>query len=52
MCLRDYAENAQISLRGCHYENAFSNILKILQPKGKLSDKNSDNFHISAQNID
>ena len=36
-----------------HYENAYSNILKILQPKkGKFSDKNSDNFHISAQHID
>ena len=39
----------QITLR----KHAFSNILKILQPKrGKFSDKNSDIFHISAQNID
>ena len=30
-----------------------SNILKILQPKkGKFSDKNSDIFHISSQNMD
>ena len=35
-------------------KHAYSNILKILQPKkkGKSSDKNSDNFHISSQNID
>ena len=34
-------------------KHAYSNILKILQPKkGKFSDKNSDIFHISAQNID
>ena len=33
-------------------KHAYSNILKILQPKrGKFSDKNSDIFHISAQNI-
>ena len=30
----------------------YSNILKILPPKWKFSDKNSDIFHISAQNID
>ena len=37
-----------------HYENMPIQIaLKILQPnKGKFSDKNSDIFHISAQNID
>ena len=34
-------------------KHAYSNILKILQPKkGKFSDKNSDIFHISAQNKD
>ena len=34
-------------------KNAYSNILKILPPKTKKSsDKNSDIFHISAQNID
>ena len=34
-------------------KHAYSNILKILQTKkGKFSDKNSDNFQISAQNID
>ena len=34
-------------------KHAYSNISKILQPKrGKFSDKNSDIFHISAQNID
>ena len=33
--------------------HTYSNILKILQPKkGKFSDKNSDIFHIPAQNID
>ena len=34
-------------------KHAYSNILKILQlKKKKKSDKNSDIFHISAQNID
>ena len=34
-------------------KHAYSNIWKILQPKkGNFSDKNSDIFHISAQNID
>ena len=34
-------------------KEAYSNILKILPPKNrKFSDKNSDIFHISAQNID
>ena len=34
-------------------KHAYSNILKILPPKNrKFSDKNSDIFHISAQNID
>ena len=34
-------------------KHAYSNNFKILQPKtGKFSDKNSDNFHIFAQNID
>ena len=34
-------------------KHAFSNILKILQPKKeKLQIKKSDIFHISAQNID
>ena len=34
-------------------KQAYSNILKILPPKTrKFSDKNSDIFHISAQNID
>ena len=33
-------------------KNAYSNILKISLPKTKFSDKNSDIFHISAQNID
>ena len=34
-------------------KHAYSNILKILPPKKwKFSDKNSDIFHISAQNID
>ena len=32
-------------------KHAYSNILKILQPKTNLI-KNSDIFHISAQNID
>ena len=40
---------ARASLR----KHAYSNILKILPPKKwKFSDKNSDIFHISAQNID
>ena len=35
------------------WKHAYSNILKILPPKKwKFSDKNSDVFHISAQNID
>ena len=34
-------------------KHAYSNILKISPPKNwKFSDKNSDIFHISAQNID
>ena len=34
-------------------KQAYSNILKISQPKNEtFSDKNSDIFHISAQNID
>ena len=34
-------------------KHAYSNILKILQPKkGKFQIKDSDIFHISAQNID
>ena len=34
-------------------KHAYSNILKSLPPKNwKFSDKNSDIFHISAQNID
>ena len=34
-------------------KNAYSNIMRILQPKkGTFSDKISDIFHISAQNID
>ena len=34
-------------------KHAYSNILKILQPKkGNISDKNTDIFHISSQNID
>ena len=34
-------------------KHAYSNIRKILPPKKwKFSDKNSDIFHISAQNID
>ena len=34
-------------------KHAYSNILKILQPKTEtIQIKNSDSFHISAQNID
>ena len=33
-------------------KHAYSNTLKIAPPKTKFSDKNSDTFHISAQNID
>ena len=34
-------------------KHAYSNIVKILPPKNeKVSDKNTDIFHISAQNID
>ena len=43
------AENQRKALR----KQAYSNILKILQPKNEtISDKNSDKFPISAQNID
>ena len=38
-----------ISLRK---QNAYSNILNIFPPKTGFSDKNSDIFHTSAQNID
>ena len=34
------------------WKQAYSNILKSLPLKWKCSDKNSDTFHISAQNID
>ena len=41
--------NGYTSLR----KHTYSNELKILQPKkGKFSNKNSDIFHIPAQNID
>ena len=33
-------------------KHAYSNILKILPPKQNFQIKNSDIFHISAQNID
>ena len=33
-------------------KHAYLNILKISPPKTKFLDKNSDIFHISAQNID
>ena len=34
-------------------KHTYSNILNILPPKKwKFSDKNSDSFHVSAQNID
>ena len=47
MCFRFLSSNP--SLR----KHAYSNILKILPPKNeKNSDKNSDIFHISVQNID
>ena len=46
--LKDFINN-KISLR----KHAYSNILKIVQPKtGKFPDKTYDIFHISAQNID
>ena len=38
--------------RFIHYENKYSNILKLLQPKNeKFQIKNSDSFRISAQSI-
>ena len=41
--------HVHVSLR----KHAYSNILKILQPKkGKNSEKKSHIFHVSAQNID
>ena len=44
-----FSRGSQKSLR----KHAYSNILKILQLKrGKFTDKNSDIFHIPAQNID
>ena len=33
-------------------KHAYSNVLKISPPKAESSDKNSDIFHIFAQNID
>ena len=46
-------QNAPIRVILSFRKHAYSNILKILQPKkGKFSDKNSDILHISAQNID
>ena len=48
--LRDCGVYRVFSLR----KHAYSNMLKILPPKNekKISNKNSDIFHISAQNID
>ena len=41
------------SARLIHYENAYSNMFTMSPPKNsRFSDKNSDIFHISAQNID
>ena len=34
------------------WKHAYTNTLKISPQKTKLSDKNSDIFHISSQNID
>ena len=48
-CTREITFGTSCSLR----KHAYSNILKLLPPKNeKKSDKNSDIFHISAQNID
>ena len=45
-------ENVPSVLRSSLRKHAYSNILKILTNKtGKFSEKNSDIFHISAQNI-
>ena len=33
-------------------KHAYSNILEVTPPKTEFSDKNSELFHISAQNID
>ena len=47
--IRQLGANITKSLR----KQAYSNILKILPPKTEnFQVKNSDNFHISAQNID
>ena len=43
-----YLELHVCSLR----KHAYSNTLNILPPKNEFSDKNSDIFNISAQNID
>ena len=49
ICLEDPSAHAFLSLR----KHAYSNILKILPPKNdNFSIKNSDIFHVSAQNID
>ena len=47
------SETIEGSIKDSQYENAYSNILKNLQPKKeKFQIKNSDIFHISSQNID
>ena len=56
MCIREDSDpvhlctlNRMFTLR----KHTYSNILKNSPPKtDKFSDKNSDTFHISAQNID
>ena len=45
--------NGQVNTIMALRKHAYSNILKILQPKTEIFQmKNSDIFHISAQNID
>ena len=55
-CMHKDLSYNTIKCKECVYslrKHAYSNILKILQPKtGKFPDKNYDIFHISAQNID
>ena len=52
-CDNEQSSSSRRSTRSTLRKHAYSNILKILQPKtGKFPDKNYDIFHISAQNID
>ena len=53
MCIRAVRSGHKLLSDYTLRKHAYSNILKILLPRNeKFQIKNSDSFHISAQNID